>query len=549
MQVLRLPTLRRLIGAFLAFSIGEWASWIAVVVFAYSRGGATEAGVVACVIFVPSILVAPLASFFGDRRPRAQVLTAAYGIQAASMALTAFAIAIGPPIVAYAFATLTATSITLARPAHAALLPEVVQTPEELAVANAASGTVEGLGALLGPLLAGALVGLAGPAAVYGAIAILSLGSALVLLPLARSAAPVPARPIDAAPLVFRDELIAGLRTVGGNRRLLAVFAILSGSIALLGALNVLYTVIAVDLLGADENAIGYLAAVGGLGSVLGAGATGALMGRERLAAAYVAAAVVFSASVALIGLDLGAAAIIVGVVGAGLGWAFVYVEAITLAQRIAGDNVMSRVLGVMEALMMASQSLGALAVPFVIAIVGPTSAIVACGVFLGAVSLLAGPTLIRADRLDPRRTQLLRVMRNVPMFGPLAATVLERLVTGAVVVSVPANAAIIREGEMGDRFYLILGGSVRVTSAGRPLRTQGPGEAFGEIALLRDIPRTATVTAIEPVELLAIERGAFLEALTGQPRSRALADDVARGHVPQEPTAGSAPQSPLGAT
>ena len=118
-------------------------------------------------------------------------------------------------------------------------------------------------------------------------------------------------------------------------------------------------------------------------------------------------------------------------------------------------------------------------------------------------------------------------------MFGPLAATVLERLVTGAVVVSVPANAAIIREGEPGDRFYLILDGTVRVTAGGRTLRTQGPGEAFGEIALLRDVPRTATVTAIEPVEFLAVDRGAFLEALTGQPRSRALADDVARRRLP----------------
>jgi hypothetical protein len=121
---LRLPSLRRLIPAFLAFSITEWASWIGIVVFAYARGGAVEAGVVAGVVFIPSIIVAPAASMFGDRWPRARVLTGAYGILAASMAATAVALVLAPPIIAYAVAT---------------LLPEVAQTPDELAVANAGS--------------------------------------------------------------------------------------------------------------------------------------------------------------------------------------------------------------------------------------------------------------------------------------------------------------------------------------------------------------------------------------------------------------------------
>ena len=110
------------------------------------------------VVFIPSIIVAPAASMFGDRRPRAQVLAAAYAILALSMAATAVALVVAPPFVAYVMATVAATSITLVRPAHGALLPEVAQKPDELAVANAASGTVEGLGALLGPLLAGLLI-------------------------------------------------------------------------------------------------------------------------------------------------------------------------------------------------------------------------------------------------------------------------------------------------------------------------------------------------------------------------------------------------------
>jgi MFS family permease len=523
--VLRLPSLRRLVPAFLAFSITEWASWIALVVYAYSRGGPAEAGLVAGVVFLPSIIVAPAASMFGDRRPRAQVLTAAYAILALTMGVTAVALAVAPALVAYVMATLAATSITLIRPAHAALLPEVVQAPDELAVANAASGTAEGLGALIGPLLAGLLIGLAGPAAVYGAIAVLTLGSVIVVFPLARTA-----RPIDMTTTVQRGdglwrELGAGLRTVVGDRRLLAVIAVLSGAIALLGAFNVLLTVIAIDLLGGDESTIGYVAAVAGLGSVLGAGATGFLMGRERLAMIYVGAGALFAGAVAVIGLGPGTVVILACVVAAGVGWAFVYVEALTLAQRLAGDDVMSRVFGVMESTMMASQSLGAFAVPVLIALFGVMPAIVLSGLAFGLVVAAAAPTLIRADRLAPSRVRQLRALRGVPMFGPLSAPVLERLATATMTITVEADQPIITAGEVGERFYVILAGEVEVTTPAGGRRRLSAGAAFGEIALLRDVPRTATVTAVTATELLALDRGPFIEALTGQPRSRALAD------------------------
>ena len=167
--------------------------------------------------------------------------------------------------------------ITLVRPAHAALLPEVAQKPDELAVANAASGTVEGLGALLGPLLAGLLIAVAGPAAVYGANALLALGAAAVVLPLARGALPVLQAPA-ARTQGLVAELGAGLRTVLGDRRLLAVTAILSGAIALLGAFNVLLTIIAIDLLGRPGKHDRVRGAVAGVGAVVGAGLTSALM-------------------------------------------------------------------------------------------------------------------------------------------------------------------------------------------------------------------------------------------------------------------------------
>ena len=498
--VLRLPSLRRLVPAFLAFSIAEWASWIALVVYAYSRGGPSEAGLVAGVVFLPSIIVAPAASMFGDRWPRARVLTAAYAVVALAMGATAVALAVAPPIVAYLMATLAATSITLVRPAHAALLPR--DRPDARRAGGrerrirdrggargadraAARGAAHRAGrpgrGLRGDRGPDARIGAAGPAAGPG------------------RASPV----VVAAAVPRRDgllhELGAGLRAVVSDRRLFAVMAVLSGAIALLGAFNVFLTVIAIDLLGGDESTIGYVAAVAGLGSVVGAGATGFLMGRERLATVYVLAGALFAGAVVLIGLGPGSVVILACVVAAGVGWAFVYVEALTLAQRLAGDDVMSRVFGVMESTMMASQALGALAVPVLIALVGVMPAIVVSGLALGVVVAAAAPTLIRADRLVPSRVRQLRALRAVPMFGPLSAPVLERLATGATTVQVAAGEAIITAGEIGDRFYVILAGEVEVTTVAGVRRRQQAGDAFGEIALLRDIPRTATVTAIVP--------------------------------------------------
>src|SRR5262245_34108573 len=155
----RNPTLARLQFAYLTFSFAEWATWVAVIVFAYGRGGAPEAGVVAAISIAPVILLAPIVAGFGDRYPRARVLVAMSGLQASLMAAPALALLGGTPaVVVYALATASASTVAMTRPIHASLLPEVVASPDELTAANVVTGLVESLGSLLGPLGAGLII-------------------------------------------------------------------------------------------------------------------------------------------------------------------------------------------------------------------------------------------------------------------------------------------------------------------------------------------------------------------------------------------------------
>jgi MFS family permease len=535
--VLRSPVLRRVVLAFLAFSIAEWATWVAIVVVAYRRGGAAEAGLVAFVALAPSLVVAPLGSALGDRYPRTVVLVGSYAFQASAMLAVAIALVTGlAPIPTYALAAISATSIALTRPLHASLLPELVTTPDALTAANVASGTAESAGTLAGPLVASALIAVGGPAAVYAGSGVVLLVMAGTLVPLAVTAlgvAPVARAgdPVGRPQLaVIRRELGAGLAAIVGDRRLLAVAVAQAAAWLLLGALDILYAVLAIDVLDMGEVGVGVLGAATGAGMLAGSAVAVGLVGRPRLAPPLVAAASIFGIAVAAIALvaapeTAGAPAAVAGMlVVAGCAYVVLYVSGQTLAQRLAPPAALSRVFGVFEATLMGMTALGALCVPLLVALAGPSGALVVAGLLLPVIGLLVLGPLRTADAALRVPVRELRVLAAVPMLAALSAPVLERLARAAMPVRVAIGAAVIREGEPGDRFYVIVGGRVAVSIAGRPVREQGPGDSFGEIALLRPVPRTATVTAIEPTELLALECEPFLEAVTGQRRSHALA-------------------------
>jgi len=325
---------------------------------------------------------------------------------------------------------------------------------------------------------------------------------------------------------------IAGLREVLRDPDLLVVMAVMTGHLVIVGGLEALLVLLAIDLLGIGESGAGYLIGAMGLGAILGGAAAFALAGRTRLTPWLAVAAVVIGLPVALIGVDPtpGSAAVLLVVTG--IGFAILEVTGQTLLQRITPDAVRTRVFGVLEGLLLVGEALGALVVPPLALLIGLQATAITLGLLLPVLAVLA---MVRFTRIDTRvaiPVAELEALAGVPMLAPLGPAAMESLARHLARIVVPAGTVVIREGQAGDRWYLIADGRFAVTRAGRQLRTMGTGEAFGEIALLRDVPRTATVEAATDGVLWTLERHEFTAGVTGSPAALAAAELVVARHL-----------------
>jgi len=319
-------------------------------------------------------------------------------------------------------------------------------------------------------------------------------------------------------------ELSGGLRVLGADPHTRVVVLVLGLSTMLVGILDVLGVVLALEVLDAGEQGVGLISGAIGAGGLLGAAIAISLVGRHRLLAPMLIAA-------AVVGLGIGIAApvpvlgvVLVGFLAGGVGKSVFDVAGRTMLQRVAPDATLTRVFGVLEGVTMASLALGTLVAPVLVQLLGPAGALAVSAAIVPFVTLAMRGPLARADASGVVHEEELALIRAVPMFAPLRVTVLERLAQELDHLRVHAGDDIIREGELGDRFYLIAEGQCVVLIGGRAVTVMRVGDGFGEIALLNDIPRTATVRALTDVELYVLDRAPFLEAVTGQPRSRAAA-------------------------
>jgi len=521
-DVVASPSLRRLQLAWVGSILGNWAYLVALGVYAYDQGGAAAVGIVGLIRLVPAAIAAPFTSSLADRFPRVAVMVASDLVRSVLMLAAAATIALdGPPPVVYALVAVSTIATTVFRPAQSALLPALVRSPAELTAANVASSTLESVGTFLGPALGGLLLAVSSPEVVFAANAGTFLWSALLVIGLRRyEPRREPADTTDEG-TDAGDGVLAGISTIAHEPTLRTLVGLYSAQTLVAGALNVLVVVTSFELLGLDEAGVGLLYAAVGVGGLVGGFVALLLASTGRLARDFAIGLALFGLPLALIGGLPGSVVAVAGLAVLGIGNSIVDVNALTIMQRAVPDAVLGRALGALEGLLLATLGLGALLAPVLIHAVGPEAALVVTGVLLPVLALLTRPRLRALDRTTsaPDATALLR---GVPMLAALPEPVLERLALGAGSATVLAGHPIIREGEPGDRFYVIEKGQVSILG-----RTFGPGDGFGEIALLRDVPRTATAMAVTDVELVTLERDPFVAAVTGHAPAAAAAETL----------------------
>lgn len=546
--VLRNPALRRVQLAFLAFNAAEYGTWVAILLYGYSALGAASVGLVALAQLAPAAAFAPVAASLADRFPRERVLLAGYLLLTLGLAATAAAMLLdASPILVIAFAAAASVALTFARPTQGALLPGLSRTPEELTAANGVAGTAEGAGLLLGPLAAAGLLSVGSPGLVFAAGAVASLAAAI-------SAAGLPARrdllvgsesvvtPGGAVRTPRRSPIthvIGGLRAVTANRDTGLVVLLLGLRMLTVGAVDVLLVLLALEVFDTGESGAGILSAAMGLGTVVGGAVSFALVGRQRLAPALAVSALAWGAALVAVGTVTPALLAPVVIAAGSVGLAACDVAGRTILQRVTDDRTLARVLGALEGVGLTGLAIGSLLVPVLAGAWGPQVAIIAVGAILPVGVALAWAGLRAIDRRVRVPVREVALLRDSELLAPLAPPELERVAARTRWMTAERGDVVIREGETGDRYYVLETGALLVTQHGRYLnRLAERGTGFGEIALLHDVPRTATVSAEAPSVLLVLERVDFLEAVTGHDLVRVAAERVATTRERVKPAA-----------
>jgi hypothetical protein len=293
----------------------------------------------------------------------------------------------------------------------------------------------------------------------------------------------------------------------------------------LAGAIEVLIVSVAFDLLHIGNGGVGYLNAAFGIGALIGALVTAGLVGAQRLSRPFIAGALLCGAPLVIAAAPNRAGAV-AGLVLLGIGNPLVDVPCFTLLQRSIPEALLARVFGVLQLIWNGSIGIGAIAAPALISWLGVRGALVVAGCFVPVLVAALWPKLLRIDtEAAAPATDRLELLRRTPIFAPLPGGSLESLARSLIPVEFAQGDVIIREGDEGDRFYLVSEGRVEVSAKGASVTTVGPGDPLGEIALLRDIPRTATCTAVTAVTLFALTREEFLAAIASHPGSQQAAD------------------------
>jgi MFS family permease len=502
-------------------------STIVFVVVTYDLGGAGGVAALAVARLVVTAAAAPLGSIVGDRYDRQRVIVVADAARAVNLVGAAAAAEWSSSLTLMIVIAAVSTAIGMvSSPARAALMPSLAPTSDGLTAANVVAGATDNVATFVGPALAGV------------ALAVTSSAAALIAAAVAAAATPVFVSRIrttdTGADVRFAErarltrEALAGFRTVlmtAQARALLALAAVLS---LVGGALTILFAVTAIHTLGLGSSGVGFLYSFFSAGAVVGSFVSVLLIGRS-LETGIAAGALVWGLPLMAVAVwPVPAVAYVLFAVG-GVGDTVANVASVTLLQRVIPRQVLSRSLGAFGFFSMSIAVLGSVLAPLVVGAIGARWALLAFGALVPVGVLPAGVWLRASARVAP---PALDVLRDVALFAPLAPDVLEDLAGAAEEVSIPPNGVVFRAGDEGDRFYVVETGEVEISSDGRVLSREPRGGSFGEIALLREVPRTATATAPAGASLYAIDRETFINALTGHTPALEAAEALAASRL-----------------
>ena len=517
--------LRRAELSFAGAWTAEWAFTVGIGVYAFRHGGAKAVGVVAVLRMLPAAVASPALTPYADRRPRERVLAVVCGVRAlATGGAAVLAPVHGAAFGVYALAMVAAVAAVPFRPVHSALLPTLCKTPYELTSANMVRGLLDSVSTLLGAAVAAVFLSRAGVGAVFAAAAIASLLSALPLLRLH----PEPSPRVSAYDGTQGGQpaaaMMTGARAVRHDHDLTLLFVLAGMETVVRGALNVFLVVVAIEVLGGGETEVGTLTAALGAGAVAASIAASLLVGSKRLARWFGVGVSLWGLPVALLAFHPSKSLALALLAVVGMGNALVDIGLFTVVARLAPENVLAQVFGALESVAAIGVAFGSLLAPLLIAGVGVSGALLVIGLSAPVAVALSWRRLARLDAGMTHRDSEIDLLRNVPMFAPMPLPAVEQLARLLEPVTVHAGDTVFAQGDVGDLYYVIVDGTADVAGGGSGVATLGPGQGFGEIALLHSRPRTATVRAQTELHLMALSGNNFTGVVSSYRPSDAAA-------------------------
>ena len=538
--VVRNPNLRWLELAWTGSIIGHYAYLVAVSVYAYGVGGEKAVGLIFLARLLPAALAAPFAGMLGDRYRRERVLLLTNVCRIVLVGSAAVGVFLdAEPLIIYVLAVAATIVTTPFRSAQAALTPQLARSPSELTAANAVASGIDSLALFIGPAIAGLLLAVASTGLVFTMTALLLVLSALFILLIRVEPSERPRGEVE--PSTIMSEAFAGFRAIGTHPSLRMMVALIGAQTAVAGAVQVYIVVASIELLDFGRGGVGFLNSAIGVGAFVGAVAALSLTGARRLSPAFLLGMILWGIPLIALAVwpEAVAALLLFGVIG--VGNSIASVSGLTLVQRAVPDAVLARVFGVIQMLLLASMGIGAAVAPALIGFLDLEGALVVTGAFLPVMVVVAWRVVSRIDKtaVVPDREEL-RILSSVPIFAPLPGMTLEHLAGRLVPMRLEPGTMIIREGDPGDRFYIVAEGTVEISEGDFPVSELSAGGYFGEIALLRDVPRTATVSSKTPVVLYALDREDFLAAVTSHAPSAEAAEEVVSSRLAGMPVGGA---------